>query len=77
MVSSRSSTMRLDSVARFPLMTASWSNSAFVLMEERETERETEGGSQTQKSGKKGNENRKMSHIGDGKTQSKRGTIKK
>lgn len=31
MVSSRSSTMRLVSVAKFPLITASWSNSALVL----------------------------------------------
>lgn len=33
MVSSRSSTIRLPSVAKFPLMRASWSNSALVLME--------------------------------------------
>lgn len=33
MVSSRSSTIRFVSVAKFPLIIASWSNSALVLME--------------------------------------------
>lgn len=37
-VSSRSSTMRFDSVAKFPLIRASWSNSALVLMENEERE---------------------------------------
>lgn len=39
MVSSRSRTMRLLSVARFPLMRASWSNSALVLIDRRERTR--------------------------------------